>query len=271
MQLSIDDARFDVTDAGSGPAIVLLHGFPLAKEAWDAQADGLAKHARVVRFDLRGLGKSSVPMGPYLMESLASDVAAILDTLGIERATIAGHSLGGYVAFAFYRLFTERCAGLGIVCSRANADDDATAAGREALATRAEVEGIAPIAEAFVPRYFAPSIATTRPDLLARAHALIAPTDPRGAAAMLRGMAARVSSEDIFDEIDIPVRVIAGRHDAFVSVELMREISDGIRGAKLDVLECGHFPLWEKPDETSASLAGLLHDVAATNDRGARV
>ena len=271
MQLSIDDARFDVTDAGSGSAIVLLHGFPLAKEAWDAQADSLAKYARVVRFDLRGLGKSSVPMGPYLMESLASDVVGVLDALGIERATIVGHSLGGYVAFAFYRLFRERCAGLGIVCSRANADDAATAAAREALATRAEAEGIAPIAAAFVPRYFAPSIATTHPELLTRAHALIAPTDPRGAAAMLRGMAARVASDDLFDEIDIPVRVIAGVHDAFVSVDLMREISDGIGGAKLDVMDCGHFPLWEKSDETTASLAGLLHDVAAANERAARV
>ncbi len=267
MQLSFDDVRFDVTDTGSGPAIVLLHGFPLAKEAWDSQAEALAKEARVVRFDLRGLGKTSVPMGPYLMESLASDVAGVLDALGIERATIVGHSLGGYVAFAFYRLFTERCAGLGIVCSRATADDDATAADREALATRAEAEGIAPIADAFISRYFAPSIASTQPEMIARAHAMIAPTDPRGAAAMLRGMAARVASTDLFEEIDVPVRVIAAIHDAFVSVELMREIADGIRGAKLDVIDCGHFPLWEKPAETTASLRALLQDVAAATAR----
>ncbi len=270
MQLSIDDARLDVTDEGHGPALVLLHGFPLAKEAWDAQAAALAANARVVRFDLRGLGTSSVTMGPYLMESLASDVAGVLDALGIERATVAGHSLGGYVAFAFFRLFSERCAGLGIACSRANADDAATAAGRESLATRAELEGIAPIAEAFVPRYFAPSVLRERPDLVARAHALIAPTSPLGAAAMLRGMAARVSSEDLFDEIDVPVRVIAGIDDVFVSVDRMAEIANGIRGAKLDVLACGHFPLWELPEATTASLAGLLDDVAAATARGAR-
>ena len=266
MQLKIDDAMLDVLDEGSGDAIVLLHGFPLAKEAWDAQAVALARYARVVRIDLRGLGKSSVPMGPYLMESLASDVAGVLDTLGIARATIVGHSLGGYVAFAFYRLFAERCAGLGIVCSRATADDAATAASREALATRAEAEGIAPVANAFVARYFAPSVATERPDLFARAHAMIASTDPKGAAAMLRGMAARVASDDLFDEIDVPVHVIAGTQDAFVCVDLMRSIAQGIRGATLDVLDCGHVPLWEMPDATTASLEAL---VAAT--RGARV
>lgn len=257
MQLTIDDVRLDVLDEGRGDAIVLLHGFPLAKEAWDAQAAQLAKRARVIRIDLRGLGKSSVPMGPYLMETLASDVAGLLDALGVAHAAIAGHSLGGYVAFAFYRLFAERCSGLGIVCSRANADDVAAAEGREALATRAEAEGISPVADAFVSRYFAPSVRTERPDLLARARALIASTDPKGAAAMLRGMAARVSSEDLFEEIAVPVRVVAGTHDVFVSVDLMRQIADGIRGAKLDVLECGHFPLWELPEATTASKASF--------------
>lgn len=266
MQVTIDDARFDVLDEGRGPAVVLLHGFPVSKESWDAQAAALAAHARVVRMDLRGLGRSSATPGPYLMESLASDVAGVLEALGIERATIVGHSLGGYVAFAFYRLFAERCAGLGIVCSRATADDAAVAAARETLATRTESEGLRPIVEAFVPRYFAPSVA--QPDLVARARAAIAPTDPKGAAAMLRGMAARVSSEDLFAEIDVPVRVVAGAHDAFVSVELMRAIADGVRGAKLDVLDCGHFPLWELPDATTASVAGLVRDVAVAD--GAR-
>ncbi len=269
MQLKIDDVTLDVLDEGRGDAIVLLHGFPLAKEAWDAQAAALVRHARVVRIDLRGLGKSSVPMGPYLMELLASDVAGVLDALDITRATMVGHSLGGYVAFAFYRLFAERCTGLGIVCSRATADDAATAASREALATRAEAEGIAPVADAFVARHFAPSVASERPELLVRARAMIAPTDPTGAAAMLRGMAARVASDDLFEEIEIPVRVIAGTQDAFVSLDLMRAIANGIRGAKLDVLDCGHVPLWELPDATTASLEALVADVATA--RVARV
>lgn len=263
MQLTIDDARLDVLDEGRGTPIVLLHGFPLAKESWDAQAAALAANARTIRIDLRGLGNSSVTPGPYLMEALASDVAGVLDALGIERAIVVGHSLGGYVAFAFFRLFAERCLGLGIVCSRATPDDAAQAAAREALATRAEIEGMAPIVEAFVGRYFAPSIPNERPDLVTRAREMSARTDPRGAAAMLRGMAERVSSEDLFEEIAVPVRVIAGECDAFVDVALMHEIANGIRGAKLDVLACGHFPLWEMPEATTAALEGLLDDVAS--------
>src|ERR1700681_2240551 len=108
MQVNIDGTQFDVLDQGGGPALVLLHGFPLAKETWDAQAASLAARARIVRFDLRGLGATTATPGPYLMKQLAGDVAEILAALDIERATLIGHSLGGYVALAFFRMFAER-------------------------------------------------------------------------------------------------------------------------------------------------------------------
>ena len=257
MELAFDGVRFDAIDEGKGPAIVLLHGYPLAKETWDAQARALAARARVVRFDLRGLGRSSVPPGPYLMEVLAGDVAAVLDALGIERATIVGHSLGGYVAFAFYRMFAERCRGLGIVCSRASADDSATANARLALAERAENEGIEPVADAFVPRYFAPDVYERRPDFVSRARAIVAATAPRGAAAMLRGMAARVASTDLFAEIEVPVVVVSAMRDAIVAIGEGPVIANGIRGAKLHVIDCGHFPQWEAPEALDAALAAL--------------
>jgi len=258
MELTFDGARFDVLDEGSGPAIVLLHGFLLAKETWDAQARTLTERARVVRFDLRGLGRSSVTPGPYLLETLAADVAAVLDALDIERAVVVGHSLGAYVTFAFYRMFAERCRGLGIVTSRATADDAAVANARLELADRAESLGIEPVVEAYLPRYFGPEIYTERPELVERARAIAAATDPRGAAAMLRGIAARVSSTDLLEEIDVPVRLVAGAHDTFIELAEMQLIAAAVPGARLDVLDCGHFPLWEAPRAVDEALAGLL-------------
>jgi 3-oxoadipate enol-lactonase len=258
MDLTLDGVRFDALDEGSGPAIVLLHGFPLAKETWDDQARALTGRARVVRFDLRGLGRSSVPAGPYLMETLAGDVAAMLDALGIERAIVAGHSLGGYVAFAFYRMFAERCSGLAIVCSRATADDPATASARLDLADTTEAVGIGPVVDAFVPRYFAPDVYVNRSELVERARVIASATDPRGAAAMLRGMAARVTSTDVFDEIAVPVLLVAGKHDRFVDVCELQRIADGVRTANLQVLDCGHFPQWETPGDLNTALGGLL-------------
>src|SRR6185437_12608597 len=135
MQVFTDDGtRVDVRiDGESGAPIVLIAGFPLTREIWNAQADSLSRTHRVIRPELRGVGNSSVPHGPYLMEVLASDVAIALDALGIERTAIAGHSLGGYVALAFARMFSERVTHLALVCSRLAADAPQRAAARAAL------------------------------------------------------------------------------------------------------------------------------------------
>ena len=250
-------------DDGNGPAIVLLHGFPLAKEIWDVQAAALASHMRVVRLDLRGLGGSSVSPGPYLMEALAGDLADTLDALGIERAAIVGHSLGGFVTFAFYRMFAERCTGLGFVASRPTADTDEAAAARLALAVRAEREGIAPVAEWFMPRLFAPVVYQREPQLVARLRAIVERTDPRGAAAMLRGMAVRVSSEDLFDEIDVPVAIVAGSRDSLLPLDVARAMAERIGGSELVVHDGGHVPQLESPEIVSAALARLVTRVGA--------
>jgi 3-oxoadipate enol-lactonase len=262
MRLRIDGADFEVLDEGRGPVLVLLHGFPLAQQTWDAQAAALRGRARVVRFDLRGLGSTNATPGPYLMEQLAGDVAAILDALDLERAVLVGHSLGGYVAFAFYRMFAERCRGLGFICSRAGADDAAAASRRRELADGAEREGMGPVADAFVPQYFAPDVYRDHPELVERIRAIVERTDPRGAAAMLRGMAQRVDSSDLFEELHLPVGVVAGARDALIDLSAARAIADRVASAELDVLDCGHVPLYEAPDALSASLERLLYRCA---------
>jgi len=136
----VDGAELDVVADGNGDAVVLIHGFPLTREIWNAQASELAKTHRVIRPDLRGMGRSSAPDGPYLMETLAGDLAAILDALAIERAAIVGHSLGGFVALAFARMYTERVLRLGLICSRLAADSPEMAGFRNDLADRLERE-----------------------------------------------------------------------------------------------------------------------------------
>ena len=262
MRLTIDGAEFDVRDEGSGPAIVLLHGFPLAHRTWDAQAEALRSHARVVRFDLRGLGTTTATPGPYLMEQLAGDVVEILDALDIERAVLVGHSLGGYVALAFFRMFAERCSGLGFVCTSAGADSPERAAERRDLAARVEREGMEPIVESFVPKYFAPSVYRERPDLVDAATALVRQTVPAGAAAMLRGMAERVDGSDLFEEMHVPVGVVAGARDAMFDPAKPRAIAEGVAGAEFDLLDCGHIPLREAPEALTASLERLLARVS---------
>lgn len=260
MQITADDATIDVLSEGSGEPIVLIHGFPFTRDLWDIQAQQLAEHARVIRPDLRGMGRSSVTDGPYLMETLAGDIAAVLDALAIDRAAIVGHSLGGYVAMAFCRMYTERVARLALVCSRLAADTPQIAKDREMLADRAEREDrVDAIVDAYVPREFAPSLLEKRAPQIDLARAIARQNSVAGAAAMLRGMAQRVDSYDIAEELDMPVMVVAGAADQIVGLAESEQVRGAFPHAVLRVLgRSGHLPMLEEPDALSDLLLGFM-------------
>jgi len=260
MRVSVDDVTIDVAIEGRGEPIVLLAGFPLTRRAWGSQSSALASRARVIRPDLRGIGASSVAGGPYLMETLAGDVAAVLDALSIDRTAIAGHSLGGYVALAFARMFTERLTRLALVCSRLQGDSEGTARGRHQLADRIESErDIEPAIEAYVPRLFAQRTLENDPGAVESARAMAREIDPFGAAAMLRGMAQRLDSSDIAGDLDVPVLIVAGECDRIVSREEAQAMRDAFPRAELRFIrKCGHLPMLEAPHELTEILLKFL-------------
>jgi 3-oxoadipate enol-lactonase len=263
MQVLVDDDVRIATyiDGARGTPMVLLHGFPFAHELWNAQSQALSRAHRAIRIDLRGMGESSVPNGPYLMETLAADVAAVLDKLSLERAWIAGHSLGGYVALAFARMFSERVEGLALVCSRLAADAPDVAAARYAMAERAETEAsMQPVWEAFESRPFAPETLETKREIVDSVRAMVMRTNPRGAAAMLRGMAMRDDASDIAPDLNVPVLVIAGAQDANIAPAEAEAMAAAFPRGRLLVCErSGHLPMLEEPDRVSGALEALLN------------
>lgn len=253
-----DDTTFDLLDEGDGTAIVLIHPFPFSKEIWDRVADALASRARVLRFDLRGCGNSSTTPGPYLMETLAGDLADILDARHIEQAVLAGNSIGVMVALSFYRMFAERVLGLALICGRTSADTPQAAQARRLLADTIEREGIAPLVDAYQNRIFAPVVYQERPEMIAEACAWIKRTNTQGAVALLRGMALRLDASDLFMDINVPTRLIAGRYDSFIQTKELLEVSRSIRGSRFDILECGHLPPLEVPEALTPLLIEVL-------------
>lgn len=259
MQVLADDgARIDVRVAGRkhDPAVVLIHGFPLTNAIWETQADALAQSFYVLVPDLRGAGSSSAPDGPYLMERLAADIAASLDALGIERAALVGHSMGGYVALAFARMFTERLTGLALVASRIRADIPEEASARGDLARRVESDQSSKAAiEAYLPRLFAPETLERREDAVRRAYAIAQANGPIGVAATLRGMALRSSSEDIAQELDIPALVVSGARDLVVGADEARCMAQTFpKGEFVACERSGHLPMLEEPQCVTESL-----------------
>jgi 3-oxoadipate enol-lactonase len=264
MQVFADDgARIDACDDGPqrAPAVVLIHGFPLTRAIWEVHGDALASTSRVLRPDLRGAGTSSAPEGPYLMERHAADVATLLDALGIERVALIGHSMGGYVALAFARMFTERVTRLALVASRLRADTPEEAAARRALAERVERErSVEPVIEAYVPRLFAPRNLTEREQMVAPVAAIARQNTLAGLSGTLRGMALRPSSEDIAEDLDVDVLVVAGACDTVVALDEAQEVVARFPRGRLVVCpNSGHLPMVEEPKRLTDAFAVWLN------------
>jgi 3-oxoadipate enol-lactonase len=259
MHKLIDGVRLAYEVAGSGETLVLLHGFPLDRTIWDASFAALAERCRVIRLDLRGSGESDRGHGPALMETLAGDVCGLLDVLGIERAIVVGHSMGGYAALAFFRMYAERVAGLGLVASHVAADTPTRAGERDAQAEAIVAHGMAPVADALVRDLFAPASLAAHPASVARVRAIVARQDPAGAAAQIIGMKERVDSADLLDDIRVPTLIVGGTADRLIAPPTLEATAAAIADCKLVLLPgAGHLPMLEAPEATTAALERLV-------------
>ncbi len=261
MFVDVNGVKLGYSDLGEGPPILLVHGFPLNRSMWDPQVGTLRSLARVIAPDLRGFGASDAgPPGPLSMEQHADDLAELLRALDVrEPVVFCGLSMGGYVAFAFWRRHPELVRAFVLMDTRASADTEPARAHRLALAEQVErARSPSPVVEDMMPRLFAPSV--RRDTALAqRVEAMMAGTSPRGVADGQRGMAARPDSLGLLETIDVPTLVLVGEQDALTPPAESERIAAGIPGASLkQVPLAGHMSNMENPDEVNQLLQGFV-------------
>lgn len=249
MQALINGIVMAYDEVGSGPAVILIHGFPLCREMWRPQIGALTKAGyRVVLPDLRGFGESDAPEGPYSMPLFADDIVALMDHLEIEKAVIGGMSMGGYVVFNLVERYPERLAGACFLTTRAEADSEEAKARRLYLARELKQRGPQVIADAFETMLFAPSSLTERPKLLAEAFRWMTTTDSRGLAGGLLAMRERKDYSSVMREFRIPALAIGALEDRAAPPDHARAIAAAIPGCSLCLIpEAGHLVNLEYP------------------------
>ena len=236
---------------GTGTPLVLLHGYPLDHTIWEPIVPLLEKDFDMILPDLRGFGGSAASPTPYLLNDLADDIARLLDQLGIKKAVIAGHSMGGYVALAFAHSHPERTLALGLVSSQAAADAPECKAGRFQLAERVETDGVGEVADSM------PALLTEDTTLQTWLKKLILRQSPAGVAGALRAMAERPDATPFLPQFDFPVIIIHGRADKIIPIERAVVLLALTKGGVLDELPAGHMPMMESPQMTAGDLKGL--------------
>ena len=241
---------------GSGPALLLVHGFPLDRRIWQDVAAKIPPSVRLILPDLRGHGKSALPPGPCTIDDYARDLLGLMDKLAVQKFFIAGHSMGGYILFALHRIAPERIAGGALVSSRALPDTEESRKTREATAQRAEKEGPGFLAGTMPEKAVGNA---PPPGVLDTLRTVIRGAQAKGVAAASRAMASRLDATPQLPKIAFPTVVFAGRGDKIVPPAESEAMARAIPGAKLVWCEnSGHVPMLEEPDLVARELSALV-------------
>jgi pimeloyl-ACP methyl ester carboxylesterase len=239
-----------------GPALLLIHGFPLDHRIWEPQLKALPTTLRVVAPDLRGCGASPLPAGPAGIDDYARDLLDLMTELKTDRFTVAGHSMGGYIVFSMLRQAADRILGAALVSSRALPDTEEGKKTRETVAQRAEKEGPGFLADSMPAKAVGDAPPPGVPETL---RTIMSQARPAGVAAAARAMAGRVDSTPGLSRIACPTVVFAGRQDKIVPPAESEAMAKAIPGAKLVWCErSGHVPMLEEADLVSRELQALV-------------
>ncbi|ASO19028.1 pimeloyl-ACP methyl ester carboxylesterase [Actinoalloteichus hoggarensis] len=242
--------------------LVLLHAFPLDSRMWDDVRAVLAEEVRLITPDQRGLGTAPLVAGDAAapdadLAVVAADVVALLDRLGIERAVVGGASMGGYAAMALLRLAPERVAGLLLVDTKSEADQEGPRQARFDAATRIEAEGSADwLAAEMLPKLVGAATHATRPAVVDRLRGLIDAQPAAGIAWAQRAIAARPDSTALLRDAGLPTLIVIGEQDELSPPETAERLVELLPQGRLEIVpDAGHLVPMETP---AAFLAAVL-------------
>lgn len=256
---------------GHGTPLVLLHGFPLDSRMWADVVDLMPGEPHVLGIDFPGAGRSPVgadvaerlgTSGDPSIELAADAVAATLRARGIDRAVVAGLSMGGYVALALVERHPELVAGLGLLDTKTTADPDDARANRLRIADQLEAEHRVDAVLGMRTTLLGATSRDSRPDLAARLETWIRDQGPLGVAWAQRAMAARPDRSAVLRGFAGPVVVVVGDEDELSPPAGAREMAQLAADTQLvEVPRAGHMTAIESPEPVASALATLLRRV----------
>jgi 3-oxoadipate enol-lactonase/4-carboxymuconolactone decarboxylase len=257
---------YDLAGPPDAPVVAFSNSLGTTLEMWDGQARAFADRYRVLRYDTRGHGRSSVVDRPATVDDLAGDLAGLLQALQIEKAHVVGLSLGGMTAQVLAVLYPQRVERLVLMATSAHMPPPES---WDERATTVRAKGMGALVDAVMTRWFTPAFAEQSPAQVAPVRDRFLDIDPRGYG-ICCGAIRDMDLRSRIGAVTAPTLIIAGADDPATPVVMMEDIRSRIPDAELVVIpRAAHLVNIEQPERVNAHLAAFLGRGAPARSAGA--
>jgi pimeloyl-ACP methyl ester carboxylesterase len=249
-------------DEGSGPPVVLLHGFAEDGSIWNKQTDQLKANYRLLIPDLPGSGLSSPLTDDTSMEKMAEDVLLLLDREELQQCVLIGHSMGGYISLAFAEKYPERLKGLGLFHSTAWPDTEEKKTARRKSIEFIQKHGSSAFIRGSTPNLFAEETRKDHPELVNDMIDRYSNFSPDALVYYYEAMIRRPGRTAVLEQTKNPVLFVIGSHDQAVPPQQALQQSHIPALSHIHILNhSGHVGMLEEPDQSYRILQSYLNFV----------
>jgi pimeloyl-ACP methyl ester carboxylesterase len=252
-------SRLSYRKMGSGPVVFLLHGFPESSPLWRNIWDELSRSFTLFMPDFPGSGNSVLEKDTGIGD-MADCVKSIMDTEGISKAVVAGHSMGGYVAFAFAAKYLERVQGLSLIHSIPLPDDEEKKKNRLKSIDLVQKGAKKAFVSQMIPNLFSESFKHSNPAVVEEQVQQALEISEEGLINFFRAMIARSDQTNVLDKAVFPVQWIIGKEDNIISHKKILEFCfrSGINFVSF-YNSCGHMSMFEAPGQLTKDLVAFIN------------
>jgi len=257
IKLFVNNLVVSYTDQGSddAPVIIFIHGFPLNKTMWNYQVEALMGRFRVIAYDIRGHGDSDAGNDNFTIDLFATDLIQFMDGLKIEKASLCGLSMGGYIALNAIEHYPERFDAL--VLSDTNCQPDSAEVKEKRMKAIHNIleNGVSNYADESIKNLFAQESFSTHEDEIISVKEMICNTSEESLGCTLLALAARNGTCNKLSGIDVPVLILVGEEDKITPPEVSTLMHEQIKDSTMYVIpHAAHLSNIEQPEEYNEQL-----------------
>jgi len=245
------------------PSVIFIHGFPFSKAMWENQIENFKDHYRVIAYDVRGHGNAASGIGEFSIADFAKDLFLLMDALHLDKTTLCGLSMGGYIALTAMQQQPERITSLILCDTQCAADTEEGRKKRMDTIQAIQEKGLTTFAQDFVKKLFSAHSITNKKDVVAAIEQTILGTKPQTIIDTLMALAGRKETCTSLPLLEIPVLILVGKEDQITTPEAAQKMHDLIPNSSMQVLDqAGHLSNLENPDSFNQHVKTFLASLA---------